>query len=49
MTDPPTLQKICGWCRREISAGAQPATYGICPKCYLLAKAETDRAKKGGA
>jgi hypothetical protein len=32
-------QRICGWCRLEIAPGTQPATYGICRRCFF-----TDRA-----
>jgi hypothetical protein len=28
-------QRVCGWCWREIAPGTQPATYGICRRCYV--------------
>jgi hypothetical protein len=29
------LQRICSWCRIELAPGRQPATHGICPRCYV--------------
>jgi hypothetical protein len=33
-------QRICGWCRLELAAGTQPATYGICPACIVRFEAD---------
>jgi hypothetical protein len=40
-----TAQRICGWCARQMAPGTQPATTGICPRCFVRVLAE----EKGGA
>jgi len=37
------LQRICGWCRVELTPGLEPATYVICARCHLKIERETMR------
>ena len=30
-----TPERICGWCQCQLAPGTQPATTGICPKCFV--------------
>jgi hypothetical protein len=39
-------QKICGWCRKEIAPGSQPATYGICQRCFLQVELDAKRPRE---
>jgi hypothetical protein len=39
-------QRICGWCRMEIAPGTRPATYGICPQCYVRMESDPRRKQK---
>jgi hypothetical protein len=36
-------QRICGWCRKEIAPGSQPATYGICHRCFVQVELDAKR------
>jgi hypothetical protein len=27
------MRSVCGWCNREIRAGSEPVTTGICVRC----------------
>jgi len=40
---PAPAQRICGWCRTEIAPGKQPATYGICRRCFLQIELDAQR------
>jgi hypothetical protein len=40
------MQRICGWCRTEIAPGTRPATYTICPRCFV--RLERDPNWSGG-
>ena len=42
ITAPP--QRICGWCRREIAPGTQPATFGMCAKCFVRLESDPKRS-----
>ena len=37
------MQRICGWCRAELTPGTQPATYVICACCHLQLEREAIR------
>ena len=28
-----SMRSVCGWCNREIRAGSEPVTTGICVRC----------------
>jgi hypothetical protein len=43
LVDPAPAQRICGWCRKEIAPGTQPATYGICRRCFLQIELDATR------
>jgi hypothetical protein len=50
--DPPDSappQRICGWCRKEIVPGTQPATYGICHRCFVQLELDARRHEEGRA
>jgi hypothetical protein len=34
------MQRICGWCRADLTPGTQPATYVICAPCQLQLERE---------
>ena len=39
-------QRVCGWCWREITPGTQPATYGICRRCYVELERDAKRPEE---
>ena len=38
--------RICGWCGIQIAPGVQPATYGICAKCFVRMERDPKRPQK---
>ena len=49
LVDAAPAQRICGWCRKEIAPGTQPATYGICRRCFLHIELDATRHEEGRA
>ena len=37
------MERVCGWCRVQLSPGTQPATYVICARCQLQLEREVMR------
>ena len=37
------MQRVCGWCRVQLSPGTQPATYVLCARCHLQLEREVMR------
>lgn len=38
-------KRVCAWCSKVLSDGAEPATHGICDDCYDRVMAEIDKIK----
>lgn len=45
---PSPPQRICSWCHTQIAPGSQPATYGICHRCFVELERDARRREDEG-